>query len=221
MRARKGPSRTRLARLALLVPLAFPALAGPPTLWIDDFEGGLRPGWKERSFEGRTRYEVVADDGNRILRAESEGAASGLVYEVDFDPREYPVLAWRWKVEGLAAASDPTRRGGDDYPARVYVVFPHWFFPRTRSLVYIWATDFPPGKPVPNPFTGNAVMIAVRSGPQHVGRWVEERRNLVEDFRAAFGEDPPRAGAVALMTDTDQTGERAVAFYDDLRLLGR
>jgi hypothetical protein len=188
---------------------------------VDDFEEGLRPGWTERSFHGHTRYQVVSDDGNRVLRAESEGAASGLVYELAFDPREFPILAWRWKVENLVAASDPSRRSGDDYPARVYVVFPHWFFPRTRSLVYIWATDFPLDTPVPNPFTGNAVMIAVRSGPKDMGRWVEERRNLVEDFRAAFGQDPPRAGAVALMTDTDQTGERAVAYYDHLRLLGR
>jgi hypothetical protein len=214
--------RTRVALLVLLALLLAPAApAASPTLLVDDFEEGLRRGWKERSFHGHTRYEVVPDNGNRVLRAESEGTASGLVYEVAFDPREYPVLAWRWKVEGLVAASDPTRRSGDDYPARVYVVFPHWFFPRTRSLVYIWATDVPLDEPVANPFTGNAVMIAVRSGPEDVGRWVKERRNLVEDFRAAFGEDPPRAGAVALMTDTDQTGERAVAYYDDLRLLGQ
>jgi len=61
-------------------------------------------------------------------------------------------------------------------------------------------------------------MIAVESGGQNVGRWVTVRRNLVDDYRMVFGEDPPQAGAVAIMTDTDQTGETAVAYYDDIRL---
>ncbi len=214
-----GPLRPLLLFLpALLALSAAPALAEPRTLLVDDFEAGLRPGWKERSFEGHTLYEVVPEGDNRVLRAESRGTASGLIYEVSFDPGEYPILAWRWKVENLVEASDPTRKAGDDYPARVYVVFPHWFFPKTRSLNYIWATDFPVDRPIPNSFVSNAVMIAVRSGPGDVGRWVEERRDIVADFRAAFGSDPPRAGAIAVMTDTDQTGTRAVAYYDDIRL---
>ncbi|MFU8858474.1 MAG: DUF3047 domain-containing protein [Deferrisomatales bacterium] len=216
-----GPMGPLFFLPALLALAVAAALADPRTLLVDDFEDGLRSGWKERSFEGHTLYEVVSDGGNRVLRAESRGTASGLFYELSFDPREYPILTWRWKVENLVEASDPTRKSGDDYPARLYVVFPHWFFPRTRSLNYIWATDFPVDRPIPNPFTANAMMIAVRSGPGDVGRWVEERRDLVADFRAAFGTDPPRAGAVAVMTDTDQTGERAVAYYDDIRLEGR
>jgi len=211
--------------LVLLVALALPAaaLAGPSPLGLDDFEHGLRAEWKERQFQGQTSYTVVpeGDGDGHVLRAEASGSASGLVLDVAFDPAELPILTWRWKVEKLVAQSDPTRKAGDDYPARVYVVFPHWFFPKTRSLNYIWATGYPVEKPIPNPFTGNAVMIAVESGPERVGKWVTERRDLVADFRAAFGEDPPKAGAIAIMTDTDQTGERAVAWYDDLRLESR
>lgn len=208
-------------QLLLVFLLALPAWAGPAnqrTLVVDDFEHGLKPGWKVKKFHGETTYQVVSDDGGHVLRAESRGAASGLFYELEFAPGEYPILAWRWKVENLVERSDPTRKAGDDYPARIYVVFPHWFFPKTRSLNYIWATDFPVNRPVANPFTKNAMMIAVESGAERVGQWVTERRNLIEDFRAAFGEDPPEAGAVALMTDTDQTGEHAVAWYDDIRL---
>ncbi len=210
----------RIGLLALLVLLAAPHLLGAedPAILVDDFEHGLREGWREKRFQGQTAYAVVPEGEGRALRAEAVGSASGLIFDVEFDPAEFPILTWRWKVENLVGASDPTRKAGDDYPARVYVVFPHWFFPKTRSLNYIWATDYPVDEPIPNPFTGNAVMIAVRSGPEKVGRWVTERRDIAADFRAAFGEDPPKAGALAVMTDTDQTGERAVAWYDDLRL---
>jgi hypothetical protein len=61
-------------------------------------------------------------------------------------------------------------------------------------------------------------MIAVQSGPSLVGQWLEEKRNLLEDYRKCFGEEPPTAGAVAIMTDTDNTGEQAVAWYGPIRL---
>lgn len=214
-------TRIGTSALGLVLAAVSSLLAGHPGVLVDDFEQGLRPGWKERRFQGQTSYTVVPEGEGHALRAEATGSASGMVYEVEFDPAEYPILTWRWKVENLVAASDPTRKAGDDYPARVYVVFPHWFFPKTRSLNYIWATGSPVETPIPNPFTGNAVMIAVESGPEKVGQWVTERRDIVADFRAAFGEEPPKAGAIAIMTDTDQTGERAVAWYDDLRLQAR
>jgi hypothetical protein len=161
---------------------------------------------------------VVSEDGNRVLQADSRDAASGLIRDLDFDPQQWPILAWRWKIDGVLPTGDARRRSGDDYPARLYVIFPHWFFPRTKTLNYIWANHLPAGTVVPNPFTANAMMIAVASGPDQAGQWVAERRNLVADYRRAFGEDPPPAGAVALMTGTDNTGGTARAWYDDLRL---
>jgi hypothetical protein len=185
---------------------------------IDDFEGGLRPNWEARPFKGETRYDVVSDDGGHVLRARSDAAASGLVYPIRYVLRQYPVLAWRWKVENVIAKGDETRRSGDDYAGRVYVVFPHWFFPKTRSINYIWANRLPKGRRVRSPFTANAVMIAAESGPEHVGRWVSERRDVLADYRQAFGEEPPEVGAIAVMTDTDNTGESATAYYDDIRV---
>ncbi len=185
---------------------------------IDDFEGGLRAQWEEKVFEGRTVYTVVTENGNHVLRADSRASASGLIFRIDYDVKEYPILTWRWKVENILEKGDETRKDGDDYAARVYVVFPHWFPPRTRSINYIWANKLPQGEHVPNPYFRNAVMVAVQSGEEGIGRWHTERRNVLEDYRLIFGADPPLAGAVAIMTDTDNTGESATAFYDDIRL---
>ena len=173
-------------------------------------------GWKEKSFKGNTDYTIIKDGQRRVLQAKSNAAASGLIFETEYDPAEYPVLHWRWKIDNTNAKGDSRTKAGDDYAARVYVVFPHWFFPKTRTLNYIWANRLEKGAVTPNAYTGNAMMIAVESGPANAGTWVEVRRNIVEDFRRAFGEDPPKVGAIAIMTDTDNTGESATAWYGDI-----
>jgi hypothetical protein len=203
--------------LSCSVLMAPPALASD--ILLDDYQQGISKNWKEKSFKGWTRYEVVQEDEQRCIRATSDASASALFYEIDFDPREYPFLAWRWKANNILAKGDELKKEGDDYAARVYVVFPSALFWRTKAINYIWANKLTLGQAVPNPFTSNACMIAVQSGQTHVGQWLEEKRNLLEDYRKCFGEDSPKAAAVAIMTDTDNTGEKAVAWYGPLRLL--
>ena len=207
--------------LLLLVLLLISPSALASDILLDDYQQGISKNWKEKSFKGLTRYEVVQEDGQRCIKATSDASASALYYEIDFDPREYPFLAWRWKVSNILAKGDELKKEGDDYAARVYVVFPSALFWRTKAINYIWANKLPQGQSVPNPFTSNACMIAVESGSARVGQWLEEKRNLLENFRKCFGEDPPKAGAVAIMTDTDNTGEQAVAWYGPIRLISK
>ena len=70
-----------------------------------------------------------------------------------------------------------------------------------------------------NPYSSNSIMIAVESGESKTGQWIEERRNVFEDFCMHFGEDPPKVGAISIMTDTDNTGEEAIAWYGSIRIL--
>jgi hypothetical protein len=202
----------------LLLLLAAPSAAEVERLLVDDFERGLGAEWTVKSFKGETVYRVVAEAGGHVLQAESRGTASGLVRKLDRDPRNTPILSWRWKISGTIGQGDERTRAGDDYAARVYVIFPHWFFPKTRTLNYIWANHLPQGTFLPNAYTANAMMIAVESGSQRAGQWLTERRDIVADYRQAFGGDPPRLGAIAVMTDTDNTGAMATAWFDDLLL---
>jgi hypothetical protein len=215
------PWRGGLKIFLLFAGLAVAVAAGAAerSVVIDDFEDDLRPEWEVKEFKGRTVYLVAHDDdGSHTLKAESRDAASGLIFKMKYSLRDYPILAWRWKVTNILDKGDETKKEGDDYPARVYVVFPHWFFPKTKSINYIWANKLPKGQHVPNPFTGNAIMVAVESGRENVGRWISERRNVYEDYRRLFGEEPPMVGAIAIMTDTDNTGGSATAWYDDIRI---
>jgi len=186
---------------------------------VADFEDGLPPGTEERRFEGQTQYRVVELDGQRVLSATADGTASGLIFPTRFDPSEWPLLEWRWRIDKVLEKGDAGVKHGDDYAARVYVIFPHWLPIRTRSINYIWANRLPRDTAQANTFTANAMMLALQSGGDSTGEWVTERRNLVEDYRRLFGQDPPDEALVAVMTDTDQTGEFAQAWYDGIRLL--
>jgi hypothetical protein len=201
-----------------LLPLFALALAGTAdTLVIGDFSHGDLDGWSAKAFAGRTRYVLVPDAGRHVLKADSRAAASGLYKEIAIDLSKTPYLHWSWKVSNTLGRLDEHTKRGDDYPARVYVVFSGGlFFWRTRAINYVWSNDQPPGTIWENAFTGNARMIAVRSGDAQAGHWFSERRDVRKDYQHLFGEDALRADAVAVMTDTDNSGTAAVAYYGDI-----
>jgi hypothetical protein len=200
-----------------LLSAASPAPAGE-VLGIDDFEQGLSPHWEKKSFQGETVYRVVAAGTGKALHAQSRGGASGLFFRKEYRLQDYPLLSWRWKVRGIIPGGDETKKSSDDYAARVYVVFPHWFFPKTKTISYVWGNKLAQGAAVPSPYTDNAQMLAVESGGEKAGEWRTERRNVLEDYRRLFGAEPPPVGAIAIMTDTDNTGASAEAWYDDLEI---
>jgi hypothetical protein len=210
----------RLWLAAALALMAAGAAAAAGKVVVADWSQGLA-GWEEESFAGHTGYSLVSQDGRRAVKAEAKATASGLFKEMEVSLQETPILRWSWKVEGVLAKGDATKKAGDDYPARVYVVWPATFFWNTKGINYIWANRLPVGEAVPNPFTDNVWMVAVRSGPGEAGQWLSEERNVLEDYRRLFGEEPPPVGAVAIMTDADNTEGAATAWYGDISFHAR
>ncbi|HEU4505004.1 MAG TPA: DUF3047 domain-containing protein [Nitrospira sp.] len=232
--------------LALLFAVSASTDDSPAVMEVGKFSAS-RPGsaqtdgWKPLMFKKipkPTAYQLVSDGSAVVVKATSEAAASGLTKEVKIDPSIFPVVQWRWKVENLLVRSDVTRKSGDDYPARLYITFEYdpdkVSFGRKlkynagralfgeipiAALNYIWDTKTPPGTVVDNAYTDFAKMIVVESGAAKVGVWVEESRNVYQDYKQAFGEDPSFINGVAIMTDTDNTKERAVAYYGDIRFV--
>ena len=216
----------------------------PDTIQVGAFSraqaGGPFPdSWKPLTFhkiDRHTEYSLVEDGETVVLKAVSRGSSSGLTREVTIAPRVYPIVEWRWKIENVLQKGDVTTKQGDDYPARLYITFAydeskiglfekahyelarllHGQYPPTGAITYIWASRSPVGTMVPNPYTDRVYMIALESGADKVGRWVAESRNVYEDYRKAFGDDPPPISGVAVMTDTDNTQESAVAYYGDI-----
>jgi hypothetical protein len=120
-------------------------------------------------------------------------------------------------VENTLGEIDETQRSGDDYPARVYVVFSGGLlFWKTRALNYVWSSTQRPGTVWSNAYTGNSIMLAVEGGTEKTGQWQQETRNIREDFKQQFGYDVRYVDAVAIMTDTDDSASEATAYYSDI-----
>jgi hypothetical protein len=209
--------------VASLVVALFSSQSSAADIIVGSFSPGRLDGWKPQTFRGKaeTKFSLAREGEKTVLKAHSRNSASGLIKTVKVEPERYPVLRWSWKVDRLLKGEDGTRKEGDDYPARVYVVFPGTFFWQTKAIVYVWSGKLAEGAALRNPYTSNAVIVPVESGQERVGKWVNEERNYHEDFRRFFRENPPRTGAVAVMTDTDDTGEETTAWYGDIVLVQR
>jgi hypothetical protein len=209
--------RCRILLSAALLAVAILAGAADDRVIIGRFSAGDLTAWQPQSFKGETRYSFNERSGRKALFADSQGTASGLYREIRVDLRRTPWLNWSWRVDRVLKGVDERSQSGDDYPARVYVVVSGGAaFWKTRSLVYVWSSHQPIGATWSNAFTRNAQVMALRSGMKDVGEWVSEKRNIRDDFRQLFGEDLDYIDAVALMTDTDNSGQRATAWYGDL-----
>jgi hypothetical protein len=179
---------------------------------------GVPSGWHVQSFAGDTAVELVRTEIGLTLRLRSAQSSFALYRGVVVDLQALPVLAWAWKVLHLPAGGDVRRPDADDQAAQVYVVFPRWPTPRASSDVigYVWDTTAPAGTQLTSPKAPNVRLIVVDSGSQGLGMWRYHRRELRADYVALFGREPPRAGSVALMIDSDDTGSTAEALVGAL-----
>jgi len=201
----------------------------------EELPRGWQP-WTLSKFKKSTQYELVAQDGRTVIKASAQSSASGLVHPIEVETKAYPLLSWRWKVNELIPTADNTQKHAEDSPVRVVVSFEgdidklpfadRLFFDNIRAftgqqlpyatLMYIWENRAPRGSVIPNLHTSRIKMIVAESGRDKLGGWQEVTRNIYEDYRRAFGEEPGRITAIGIMTDTDNTGENAHAYYGDI-----
>jgi len=203
---------TALILLLLTATLSSASITRVDVLQLPDINA-----WEKQVFSGVTSYELHEIDGRQVLQAISKQSASGLVREIEVDLTKTPYMNWSWKVDSILSDVEETKQSGDDYAARVYVVISDgFFFWQTRALSYVWASKQAKGSTWPNAFTGKATMVAVESGEDSVGEWVEEKRNVLDDINNLLGIDATRIDAVAIMTDTDNCRQSATAYYGDI-----
>jgi len=212
--------KTLLSLILLLT--AIPAAASDTELRLGRFSTGDMTGWKEQTIgmlKTKTAYSLAKDNDRQVLLARSTKSASGRIYNLNLDTKEYHTLKWSWKIDHTLRKGDERSKNGDDFAARLCVFFPKGFFSKTPALCYVWANKLPKGEHVVSPLASYIINVAVDSGEELAGRWTFHQRNIHEDYRRFFGTEPPRIGAVALMTDTDNSGESAVGYYGDITLV--
>lgn len=198
------------------------AEASDTELHLGRFSSNDLSGWKEQTIgllKPKTSYSLIKDCDRSILISHSTKSASGQINAVKLDPKEYSTLKWSWKIDHTIKKGDEKIKDGDDFAVRIYVLFPRGFFSKTRAICYVWANKLHKGEHVTSPFSANIITVAVDSGEELAGQWTFHQRNIYEDYKSFFGEEPPRIGGVALMTDTDNTGETAVGYYGDISFI--
>ncbi len=200
--------------------------------------GSLPSVWRVMKLPGTaaTRFRMANIDGDTVVQLDAANAAATLYRPVRIDPAKTPVLRWRWRIRNLIDGADLHAKQGDDLPARLYVMFDYplnklsliergkIMLARTvagdlvpaAALCYVWDGKLPAGTRLWNAYSDRVRVIVVESGARRLGRWVVEERNVVADFRTAFGENPPPISGIAIAADTDQTGETTRSWFGDI-----
>jgi len=233
--------RSVSAFVAVLL-LFLPAVlkAEQKVLFRDDFDNLAQ--WEPLTFpkiKAHSIYTTAKDGDASILKAESRASASGIVFRRTFNIYKYSHIRWRWKVTEMTALGNPKEKEGDDYPIRVYILFQYdparaslserliyqatkliyEKYPPHSTLSYVWTGQEIPERIFTSPYTDKARIVVLEKGRKNVGRWVDKEVNALEDYRKAFGKDPPETAGLAIMSDTDNTGGKATAYLDYIEVL--
>ena len=174
--------------------------------------------WEEVQFNGLTHYAVNDKQKPYSLKAESKHSASGLVLKKKVDLTKTPYINCRWRLEKGLPELPETTKHGDDYAARVYLIYSGgWLFWKTKALNYVWSSRLVKGQSWPNAYApDNAQMIAVRDNSDKAGVWYSEKRHVQRDFESWLGEEVSQIEGIAIMTDTDDSRSRSVFHYGDI-----
>jgi hypothetical protein len=161
---------------------------------------------------------IVQDEGRLALQLVTGGDSIRLGRSLTADARTTPWLVWEWKALVLPAGGDVRDPRRNDQAGRVMVAFEGM-----KLLLYVWDTTAPTGAEVqPDEFElFRRVLIVVRSGAQDVGRWRAERRNVYEDYRRIFKEEPRAIKLIGLESHSNDTGTRTSMLFGRLHLEGR
>jgi len=213
--------------------LAVVLLAAASTVWgqgaqlvVEDWsktpvgQKGVPAGWKPQNWGSPSYdFEIVGEDSGRVLHMKSNGDSSTINKEVvKIDCKDYPILQWKWKVVELPKGADARKKATDDEAAQIYVTFPR--FPsavRSRIIGYIWDSTAPAGSIFRSQKTGLVTYVVVRSGEADLNRWLTESRNVCQDYKKIYGEDPEeKMEAVSIGIDSDDTRSRAEAYVGEI-----
>jgi len=188
--------------------------------------------------KARTDYQIINFDDNSSLQIKSSNAASGILWNSKFKPHESPILEWRWKVDIIVENADGREKSGDDYAVRIFVLFANdsnevsfWdeikntafevafgYEPPHSGIIFVWASVEQDERFFPSPYGKDLMIWNIRQGKKEINKWVEEKINILECYQQAFKKMPPKIASLAIMGDSDNTGENSLAYIDFIEI---
>jgi len=223
--------RSVLLSASVLVVWSLTSLAFALSVGIEDWTSqplgahGIPAGWTAYATPGgRAAYDftIVEDGGRRVLGLKSHDDHSTIAKEVHVDLEATPILEWSWRIVELPAGADVRNRATSDLTGHVFVVWPRFPGPlRSRLIGYAWGTSEPVNSILQSRKSGTVTFVILRSGAEGLGRWVTERRDVVEDYRKIHGERPENPKVIAVSIDTNDTHSTAAALIGSIAFTSR
>jgi len=190
--------------------------------------------WSTATWNGDVRW--VTEDGRYVVKLHSDNALTFLEKTVAIDISQYPVVSWRWKVENNLKNVDETIVAGDDHPIRLFFVFEpdeekqsfwlklkrFFYLDRIhghpfggRFTEYLWSSHLLPGDVIKDPGKPCQKLMVADSGEEKLGQWISYQRNLYDDFKKLYNEEPRRLVFIGIINDTDHSGQEATSYIAD------
>jgi hypothetical protein len=213
------------AGLCIIIGIFFIVSSGAQEgiLWVDKFSvgkvtDGIPTDWTLEKKTGESDIKVEQSGDNAYVHFVSNNSSFGLKKEMNFSIKDYPYLNWRWKVSRLPEKGDFLIKETDDQAAQIYTLFPR--FPakvNTEIVGYLWESNLKnKGREGQSPAWSKSKVIVLQAGPEKLNQWVQEKRNVYEDYKRLFKKEPPKAGGISIYINTQHTQGKAESCYDHI-----
>ena len=205
--------------LLFLIPVFGRAAGTNEVLFSVNFAHAVSNRWQQVKFGSPTDYHVVQDRTNFFLQAVADKTCSAFSVKLNIKPPPELTLRWHWKIDYAPTNGSERVTARFDHAARVFIAF-DTFIGTPRSLNYMWANEEKVGTILAHPLSGRTQLIMVESGNSRAGQWLSEERDVVADWKNAFGKRKmPKIIGIGVLTDGDSLGCKLTADYADIELV--
>jgi len=172
---------------------------------------------KVRGADNKTVYSVGENEKGNFLKAVADNAASGLGKEVKINLNQTPFINITWKIEKDLVGIKENTKKGHDFAARVFAVKKTGATPLSnRAINYVFSSNNEVGSNWPSPYTKKSIDNVLANTQNNLNKWISVKANVKEDFKKFHNLDVNELDGLAIMSDTDNSKMKAIAFYQNI-----
>ena len=172
---------------------------------------------KVRNAKAKTVYSIGQNEKGNFLRADSEAAASGLGKKIVINLNSTPFINITWKVEKDLSGIDEQSKKGHDYAARVFVIKKTGATPLSnRAINYVFSSNLDIDHNNPSPYTKKSIDYVLSTTKKNLSEWITVKANVKEHFKKLHDLDVNELNGIAIMSDTDNSKRRSIAYYQNI-----
>ena len=172
---------------------------------------------KVRGADNKTIYSVGSNENGNFLKSVAENAASGLGKEIKIDLNRTPFINITWKVEKDLSGIKENTKKGHDFAARVFVIKKTGATPLSnRAINYVFSSNNEVGTNYPSPYTKKSIDNVLASTKNNLDKWITVKANVKEDFKRLHDLDVDELDGLAIMSDTDNSKMKSIAYFQNI-----